>query len=486
MPCLSAQDKYDYIWPNGTAGEGVNDSTLLLGGTLLNFHENPRKVSFFNFNVPIFLKSYTFLCDKAGRLLFYTNGCKVINARHELMENGDGLYGGDIPANNCQSYAYSTWQGELALPSFPSQPDIYYILHLNTLRDDPPYYLSRDLQLTTVGMAAADGLGRVTEKNRVLFHGFMVDQIMAVRHANGRDWWVVVPKLQSNTYYVWRFSPDGLHGPGEQHLGPEWSWRDWGGQAVFSPDGSRYARCNYDNGLVIMDFDRCSGTFSNPQHLPPSLLPPNLGGPSGVGFSASSRYLYLSWLGTLFQLDMQAPDALAARQVVGEAQMYSLFQQRLAPDGKIYMSSSIGMNYLHVIHEPEMAGAGCRFEETGLELPTRRSWQMPNLPWLRLYELPGSPCDTLRAPDPQPGVILLGPNPTSGEVRITLPQGSADGNPPYFRLYDALGRLVHNMRWEPGMPTLTLDLGRLPAAMYFWEVRSGNERKGQGKLVVAR
>ena len=69
------------------------------------------------------------MCDKAGRLLFYTNGCKGINARHELMENGDGLYGGNNPANNCQSYAYSTWEGELALPPFPSQPDIYYIRH---------------------------------------------------------------------------------------------------------------------------------------------------------------------------------------------------------------------------------------------------------------------------------------------------------------------------------------------------------------------
>jgi len=171
--CIFAQDKYDYIWPNGySEGIDLNDSTLLLGGTLLNFHESPRKVSFFN--IPLYLSSYTFLCDQAGNLLFYATGCKVINSRHELMENGDGLYGGDNLSNNCQSLAYVTLQGELALPAFPSRPDIYYILHVSTLQDDPPYYLSRDLQLTTVDMSAAQGLGRVVEKKpRVVsqFHG---------------------------------------------------------------------------------------------------------------------------------------------------------------------------------------------------------------------------------------------------------------------------------------------------------------------------
>jgi hypothetical protein len=483
--CIFAQDKYDYIWPNGySEGIDLNDSTLLLGGTLLNFHESPRKVSFFN--IPLYLSSYTFLCDQAGNLLFYATGCKVINSRHELMENGDGLYGGDNLSNNCQSLAYVTLQGELALPAFPSRPDIYYILHVSTLQDDPPYYLSRDLQLTTVDMSAAQGLGRVVEKNRVLYHNFMADQIMAVRHANGRDWWVVVPKLRANTYYIWLFSPEGMQGPKEQNIGPEWTWRDWGGQATFSPDGSKYARCNYDNGLLIMDFDRCAGVFSNPLHLPATLLPANPGGPSGTGFSASSKYLYLSWLGTLYQFDIQAPGVLASRQEVGRALTYSLFQQRLAPDGKIYMSSSVGMNYLHVIHEPEKAGVDCRFEEIGLRLPARRSWNMPNLPWLRLYELPESLCDTLSPPDPPPGQILLAPNPSPDEIRITLPELYDENNPAQFRLYDALGRLVYHSRWERGARTLIADLSRLPAAMYFWEVHSGKERKGQGKLVLAR
>jgi len=235
-----------------------------------------------------------------------------------------------------------------------------------------------------------------------------------------------------------------------------------------------------------MDFDRCAGVFSNPLHLPATLLPANPGGPSGTGFSASSKYLYLSWLGTLYQFDIQAPGVLASRQEVGRALTYSLFQQRLAPDGKIYMSSSVGMNYLHVIHEPEKAGVDCRFEEIGLRLPARRSWNMPNLPWLRLYELPESLCDTLSPPDPPPGQILLAPNPSPDEIRITLPELYDENNPAQFRLYDALGRLVYHSRWERGARTLIADLSRLPAAMYFWEVHSGKERKGQGKLVLAR
>ncbi|MBE2205987.1 MAG: hypothetical protein IAE84_00305, partial [Saprospiraceae bacterium] len=146
---LPAQDKYDYTWPNGYVTDiSLNDSIQLQGGSLIHFGPHVERISYFR--IPLYLSSYTFLCDQAGNLLFYATGCKVINARHELMENGDGLYGGDNPNNNCQTSAYVTLQGEIALPSFPSQPDMYYVLHLNTLQDDPPYYLSRDLQLTTV------------------------------------------------------------------------------------------------------------------------------------------------------------------------------------------------------------------------------------------------------------------------------------------------------------------------------------------------
>ncbi|MBX2929092.1 MAG: hypothetical protein KF852_14740 [Saprospiraceae bacterium] len=480
---LQAQDKYDYVWPNGYVSDtSLNNPAIFQGGSLMDFNKSPLELSYFR--IPLWLRAYTSICDKNGQLLFYTNGCQVINREHRLMENGGGLIGGNNPNNNCSSHSYSSAQGELALPPFPGTPDLYFIFHLSTLLDHPPYYIIRDLQLTTVDASAENGLGRVIEKNRVIFHGYFADQLTAVRHANGRDWWIVAPKMLSNTYFIWLFTPQGLQGPMEQSIGSVWTWRDWGGQAVFSPDGSKYARANFENGLHLMDFDRCNGVFSNSVRIK-SELPLNDTGPTGVGFSPSSRYLYLSWSIRLFQFDLRAANISNSRTTVGTAQHYSFFQQRLAPDGKIYMSSSIGMNYLHVIHQPDNPGMSCSFEEIGLTLPTRRSFNMPNLPWFRLYELPGSPCDTLRVQVPPVVRITVAPNPAYDELRVSLSEIYA-GRPALFRLYDALGHLVYHARWEADSYTLVADVSNLPAAMYFWEVLSEAERLGQGKVVVAR
>lgn len=35
--------------------------------------------------------SNTGMCDKEGNLLFYSNGCKVVNAKGEVMQNGDSI-----------------------------------------------------------------------------------------------------------------------------------------------------------------------------------------------------------------------------------------------------------------------------------------------------------------------------------------------------------------------------------------------------------
>ena len=35
-------------------------------------------------------------------------------------------------------------------------------------------------------------------------------QVAAVKHANGRDWWVLVPESHSNRYYTMLLDPTGL------------------------------------------------------------------------------------------------------------------------------------------------------------------------------------------------------------------------------------------------------------------------------------
>ena len=113
-----------------------------------------------------------------------------------------------------------------------------------------------------------NGLGEMVEKNTLILQDTFSDgYLQAIQHANGRDWWVIAPKAVSNCYHKLLLDSAGLHYVEKQCIGNVWDYRDWAGQAVFSPDGAKYIRYNVvylglDQYLDIFDFDRCTATLS--------------------------------------------------------------------------------------------------------------------------------------------------------------------------------------------------------------------------------
>jgi hypothetical protein len=67
----------------------------------------------------------------------------------------------------------------------------------------------------------------------------------------------------------------------------------------------------------------------------------------------------------------------------------------LAPDGKIYMTSTASANTLHTIHKPDVMGKACEFRQHDFKLLTRRSFFIPKFPNYRLGPIDGSICDSL-------------------------------------------------------------------------------------------
>ncbi|MEQ1747743.1 MAG: hypothetical protein ABMA02_20115, partial [Saprospiraceae bacterium] len=249
-------------------------------------------------------------------------------------------------------------------------------------------------------MSLSNGLGDVgTIKNQVAIDDSLLDMLSAVRHGNGRDWWIVIPKDYSNGYFTMVLNPAGISNPYLQRIGVAWTFEDWSGQSVFSPDGSWYARANPYNELHLFRFDRCSGLLSQPLKL---ILPdPDLFA-CGVAFSPNSKRLYVSTGLQLYQYDLSKTNVDVTRMLIGEYDGHvapnlptTFFQMMLAPNGKIYMTGTSSVNVLHIIHNPDSLGLACDFKQHDLLLPTRNGWMVPNFPHFRLYDLPGSPCDTL-------------------------------------------------------------------------------------------
>jgi len=310
----------------------------------------------------------------------------------------------------------------------------------------------------------------------------MMDMLSAVRHANGRDWWVVVPKRKSQDYYVALLDPTGIHPPEVQTLHRAAQMTSFPGQAVFSPNGKKYATIDVVGQLQVYDFDRCSGQLSNVRHI---TFPGDTLSGCGVAISPSSRYLYASITTKLYQFDLQAPDLAASRQFIAQWDGHvdfqvlatTFFQQMLAPDGQIYMMHTNSNKSLHIIHHPDQRGRACDFEQRGVQLLTW-NFSMPNFPHFRLFDVPGSSCDILGINGPQPpedilvvvpcaGSIQLYPNPASTMITLELP-GCQGGT---LTVYDMMGRLVEVRPLAAEVVSVPFDVSRYVPGVYLLQIR---------------
>jgi hypothetical protein len=477
---LPGQDKHDYVWLLGYPPNSEQDS---LGGTLLDFNARPPAAIFFE--TPYGLGQSAAVCDHDGNLAFYTNGCDIRNRYHQQMQNGEGINAGQMQGFYCfdGNGTYPNHQGVLALP-YPGLEGRYALFHLRM--DDFAFSIDQ-LMYSVIDAEADAGHGAVLQKNVLLLQTSLADQLTGVRHANGRDWWIVVPQQLGNRYYIFLFSPEGVVGPWMQNIGHSWAIASRRGQACFSPDGSKYVRTDPYNGIQLFDFDRCAGVLSN--HVAVGLLPHHFGYEwHGLSISPNSRFLYMSYPTLLLQYDLHAANIAASVRYIAlydgsfSPQRTNFYQHTLGPNGKIYITAHNSVNCLHVIHRPDELGVACDFEQRGLRLPSQHALAAPNIPHFRLWGEAGSPCDTLgltgpvAAPEERrpPFDIRLFPNP-AGEQAILLLEGAPPG-PAWMGLYNAMGQLVRQASW-PQAGRHEISLAGLPAGVYYAQIATADGQR---------
>ncbi len=390
--------KRDYNWMFGYENYPPD-----WGGTRLNFNQIPPTTS--NNTLALFLCfTDASISDTNGNMLFYTNGMYVANANHQLMPNGDSLNPGDL-FNYYQGYGYRLIQGALIIP-LPGSDSLYLIIHEKLVWSNQYFTLATDLSYSLVDMSLDNGLGDVIQKNVIVNSDtFDMGLITATRHANGRDWWILIPEFLHNRYYRYLVCPQGIILDGVQTIGIA-SYKNELGQACFSPDGTKYVRYGAPNfnvpfRLDVFDFDRCTGLLSNYRNL----WYVDNAGALGIAISPNSRFMYTSAQTRVDQYDLWAADIAASRVTVALYDgfidpLFSLgktyfFMAQLAPDNKIYICTSNGTHYLHVINQPDLPGLLCNVTQHSQYLNTFNASSLPNFPNYRLGALPCSECDTL-------------------------------------------------------------------------------------------
>jgi hypothetical protein len=376
--------------------------------------------------------------DSTGNLLFYTNGEKVWNKSNEIMNNGDSLIIGGTSGGLFNS---SITQGVVVVenPSFHNQ---YYLIEMfqiyNPGADD-----SFGLSYSLIDLDLYGGLGGVVEKNISFYEGIYREKMQAVRHANGRDWWVVIQTARpSDTilpFIKFLITPEGIGNPIQQVIGPGMPSPGYGnqGQMKFSQDGTRLVvtRGRY---FDLYDFDRCTGELSNCITVQAS--DPEYSLLYGCEFSPDARWVYFTSFYSinkcyLYQFCVNCPGPIIdTKSIIYElnSSVYYLGQMQLGPDNKIYVATPAAVvpsdiysyqnQNLNVIQNPNGDAATCNFDTLVVSLGDARStYALPNLPNYNLGALEGSECDTLTSVIGQPVLreLQVFPNPASNYLTIS-------------------------------------------------------------------
>jgi len=293
--------------------------------------------------------------NKAGQLLFYTNGESIWNRQHQIMPNGRKLQGSG-----------SSTQSALVVPD-PGSGNIFYVFTV------APQGTNVGLRYSIVDMTRANGLGDVPRANLLLISP-VAEKLAAVRHQNGRDVWVVAHRWNSNAFVSYLVTPDGvqagkpiLSNIGSMHAGPG---RNAIGAMAFSPDGKKLgvALWRDANKFEVFDFDRTTGKVSNPKSFGPYEEA------YGVAFSPDGSKLYGTRNGAgggdaqIWQFDLKTSKATQ----IGNSANRKVGALQLGPDGKIYVAREDN-GFLGVIQNPNAAGKAATYVDDGLNLGGRRS-----------------------------------------------------------------------------------------------------------------
>jgi gliding motility-associated-like protein len=292
------------------------------------------------------------ISDTNGSLLFYTDGMTVWNKNHMVMQNGTDLAGD-----------YSSTQSAVIVPR-PGSDSIYFIFTVDEQG------ASQGFRFSEVDMTLASGLGGVTTVKNVPLLSQSTEQVTAVLNANGTDVWVITHGYGNDVFKAYLVTAAGGVSitPVTSNAGLFLDNSEYNviGYMKASPAGNKIAMCNANSGIQLLDFDSATGVVSNGLLLSSEVFY------YGIEFSPSGNLLYASnqTTGTILQYDLQAADIAASKTVIksyedGMGVIAGALQ--LGPDGKIYLTI-IWREYLSVINDPNVQGAGCNYEDDAVYL----------------------------------------------------------------------------------------------------------------------
>lgn len=321
------------------------------------------------------------ISDEIGSLLFYTDGTTIWNKNHDIMVNGDGLFGDA-----------SSTQSAIILPK-PGDPNIFYVFTVDDISFED---VKLGLNYSTVDMSLDKGLGAVTQKNINLLSKSSEKLTAVLKDCETESLWVLTFASEDgtqevfNTYHAFEISNAGVNNNSVKSPFLGLNVTDGRGYLKLSPDGTTVVSAMVQDGLFVYDFDTVTGTVTNQRSL---TINSSSNFSYGVEFSPNSKLLYvhssndffeqdlsnpLRHFSTLTQFDLTQGIIQNTEIEIDQRQLYRGALQ-LGPDGQIYRALSStyndGLSFLGIIENPNIVGLGCSYNHNGVDLGFKRSSQ---------------------------------------------------------------------------------------------------------------
>ena len=441
------------------------------------------------------------IADTSGSLLFYANTragragntTQIWSSNNQLMQNGDSIVG-------------QGWFYELVIVPNPTFDSTYYLFSIGVTNsgDSGLYYSMVDMKLN-------GGLGAVALKNIRLQSFKCDDQLTSIKHANGRDWWLLFRESSApnNIIYSYLISTNGISNLITNQVGSVNN--GYLKRMVISSDGSKIACTNYAGLIEILGFNRCSGIFNGPINISNEFETPYT---IGAEISADNNVLYISTdsqspdTSYLFQYNLADTNIRLTKDTIHiytyPPSVYEAGMLKLGPDNKIYVANGyyngvqnffpyadsmynfVNMN-LSVINQPNNLGSACDFQPYSFNLGGKRSYLgLPNNPDYDMGPIPNSICDTVTSVttlwSKQNAAISIFYH-TSWQTAFVNASG-LKGSRIQLVVMDLSGRIVYseNSECKDGFFTRDLSMSNFASGMYLISIFTERE-KLTGKMV---
>ena len=473
---LFAQAYYGKSWMIGLAGifAKFDNSSYIFDTT--NVSNNSQTA---------FLAGKSSICDSNGNIHLISDGLNVYDAQ------GNYIIGGDTLANlyyyNYQGGMSPYSQSSIFLPMDSGK--CYFILPTATQWTIDNIWFNSNLQkapfdqlyFNEINMYSNNGKGVVTKRMQKLLENVEISktQMMACRHGNGKDWWLLKKASDSNNVYTFLVTQDSIYNKGIQRLPfPMYRQYDNMGQMMFNNDGTQIATTQNDLlGIVyIADFDRCYGTLSNYQKIQ---VPAQPSGPvldsttTGVCFSPNNQFLYVAKYDHILQYNLTDNTWFYVHyKDTTDTEFQGYNTMYLAPNNKIYIGNWNGFSkQMSSIDNPNLKGNACNFCRKCFKSPKVLDGFLKTPPCVPNYGLDAMPncwplsSEQLAISSEQ---LEVYPNPSSTIFEV---RGSKKGSKK--ELYNSIGQLIISTKENE------IDVHNLSKGIYYLKV--GNQTK---KVVV--